>query len=387
MIDAYEAVMLALGTQGPVADFTGSPTSGCAPLTVNFTDQSTGEITSWSWVFGDGGTSPDQNPSYTYQNPGDFTVSLTVTGPEGSDTETKTDYISVSAVPVADFSGSPTSGDAPLTVNFADLSAGNPSSWNWDFGDGGSSTAQNPSYEYTGAGVFSVNLTASNACGSDQEIKTDYITVTEPTVLEVHVSDITVTRAPSRKKFFGVAEVTVVDQGDQPVANATVSGFFNAPQTKTLEGTTDINGVAVINSKSTLRPPADWCFEVTDVAATGYTYNSGANVVTRACESGPVFKGEIPLAEMLPDESGLIQNYPNPFNAQTTIEYGLIEASHVTIEIYDLLGNRVITLLNESQEAGYHQVTWNAESQSSGMYFYVIRAGDLVETRRMLLLK
>ena len=63
------------------------------------------------------------------------------------------------------------------------------------------------------------------------------------------------------------------------------------------------------------------------------------------------------------------------------------EQSQVTIEVYNLLGNKVITLLDESQEAGYHRVTWNAEGQSSGMYFYKIQAGDLVETRRMLLLK
>ncbi len=387
MIDAYEAVLLAMGTQPPNADFTGSPTSGCAPLTVNFTDQSTGEITSWSWQFGDGGTSLDQNPSYTYQNPGDFTVSLTVTGPEGSDTETKADYISVFDVPVADFSGTPTSGDAPLTVDFTDLSTGNPSSWSWDFGDGGSSDVQNPSYEYTGAGIFTVSLTASNACGSDQEIKAGYITVTEPTVLEVHLSAIDMSRMFLGRKWCGVAEVTVVDQGDQPVANATVGGFYNTPPVKTLEGTTDINGIAVINSKSTPKPPVDWCFEVTDVVAAGYTYNSGANVVTRACESGPIFKGEIPIADLVPGETGLSQNYPNPFNARTIIEYNLPDPSHVTVEVYNLLGNNVVTLLDESQEAGYHQVTWNAEGQSSGMYFYKIEAGDLVETRRMLLLK
>ena len=66
-------------------------------MTVDFTDQSSSidEITSWSWDFGDGGTSNEQNPSHTYQNVGDFTVSLTVRGPGGSDTETKVGYIQV----------------------------------------------------------------------------------------------------------------------------------------------------------------------------------------------------------------------------------------------------------------------------------------------------
>jgi len=79
----------------PVAHFSASPTSGIAPLTVNFTDQSTGQITSWSWDFGDGSTSTEQSPSHTYNNSGIYTVTLTVAGPEGSDKETKTDYIKV----------------------------------------------------------------------------------------------------------------------------------------------------------------------------------------------------------------------------------------------------------------------------------------------------
>jgi PKD repeat protein len=78
-----------------VADFSASPTSGPAPLKVTFTDQSTGTVDSWNWNFGDGSTSRKQKPSHTYNDPGTYTVSLTVTGPGGSDTETKADYIKV----------------------------------------------------------------------------------------------------------------------------------------------------------------------------------------------------------------------------------------------------------------------------------------------------
>jgi hypothetical protein len=80
----------------PVADFTADPTAGTAPLTVNFTDFSTGDITSWEWNFGDSGTSTAQDPSHIYNTTGAYTVSLTVTGPGGTDTETKIDYITVS---------------------------------------------------------------------------------------------------------------------------------------------------------------------------------------------------------------------------------------------------------------------------------------------------
>jgi PKD repeat protein len=80
----------------PAANFSGTPTTGTAPLEVSFTDTSTGQVTSWSWDFGD--TSPinnEQNPTHTYDNPGIYTVSLTVTGPSGTDNETKTNYITV----------------------------------------------------------------------------------------------------------------------------------------------------------------------------------------------------------------------------------------------------------------------------------------------------
>ena len=79
----------------PVAEFSGTPTSGEAPLSVQFTDQSTGEITSRSWDFGDGGSSTSQSPSHTYQDAGTYTVEITVTGPDGTDIEIKTDYITV----------------------------------------------------------------------------------------------------------------------------------------------------------------------------------------------------------------------------------------------------------------------------------------------------
>lgn len=85
------------GSATPVAGFTAVPTSGVAPLGVNFTDQFTGTITSWEWDFGDGETSTEQNPSHTYQNAGTYTVTLTVNGSGGSDSDTE--VIVVTGVP------------------------------------------------------------------------------------------------------------------------------------------------------------------------------------------------------------------------------------------------------------------------------------------------
>ena len=82
------------GPQTIVADFQAEPTVGCAPLAVQFTDQSTGDITSWLWDFGDNETTTEQSPNHTYSAPATYTVSLTVIGDGGEDTKTETDYIS-----------------------------------------------------------------------------------------------------------------------------------------------------------------------------------------------------------------------------------------------------------------------------------------------------
>ena len=168
----------------PVAGFTANPISGVRPLIVNFTDESTGNITSWSWDFGDGlGSSTEQSPTYTYDNAGTYPVILTVTGPNGTDTETKNDYIVVGDIaPVANFTADPMSGAYPLTVEFTDQSTGNITSWFWDFGDGSTSTSteQNPIYIYNNAGTYTVSLTVTSSGRSHTEIKTDYITVSKP---------------------------------------------------------------------------------------------------------------------------------------------------------------------------------------------------------------
>ena len=164
----------------PAAAFTGTPTTGTAPLSVTFTDQSTNSPTTWSWTFGDGQTSTAQNPVHIYQAAGTYTVTMTATNAYGSDGETKTNYITVTQagqVPVANFVGSPTSGKAPLTVQFTDLSTNNPTTWSWNFGDRTTSTLKNPSHVYTKRGSYTVTLTVRNAHGSNTMTKSKYVVV------------------------------------------------------------------------------------------------------------------------------------------------------------------------------------------------------------------
>src|SRR6185369_12749233 len=144
-------------TATPVAQFTGTPVSGTFPLTVNFTNTSTGSITSYAWTFGDGTTSTLANPSHVYAAAGVYSVGLTVTGPGGSNTQTRTNYITATTPPpVAQFTGTPISGTTPLTVNFTNTSTGSITSYAWTFGDGSTSTLANPSHVYSASGTYTV---------------------------------------------------------------------------------------------------------------------------------------------------------------------------------------------------------------------------------------
>lgn len=163
----------------PVANFTANVTEGNAPLAVQFTDQSTGNVTSWAWNFGDGNTSTVQHPSHTYAVAGTYTVSLNVSNAYGFSTETKTNYITVLAPPVANFTANITEGNAPLAVQFNDTSTGNVTAWFWAFGDGNTSTVQHPVHIYETPGNYTASLTASNAYGNDTRTREDYIRVTK----------------------------------------------------------------------------------------------------------------------------------------------------------------------------------------------------------------
>lgn len=172
------AVKVIVVNPGPTADFVGGPvlTACQAPLTVNFTNQTTGGTGyTYLWSFGQGGaTSTQTNPSRTYNGTGNFTVSLTATNPVNgcSNTMTKNAYVRINSVaPSANFAVSPTSGCQPLVVNFDGSVIPVPTftsitSYSWDFGDGSPlSTSPNPTHTYSNIGTDTVKLTFTVAAG------------------------------------------------------------------------------------------------------------------------------------------------------------------------------------------------------------------------------
>ena len=252
----------------PDADFTREPISKDAPMTVQFIDTSTcpatlanltngtlyfttiesaslGGITTWTWDFGDGATSDERNPTHTYQETGSYTVSLTVVGPGGSDTETKKDYIQLAKppAPVADFTAKPRSGDGPLVVQFTDTSTGHVSSRLWDFGDGTTSTEQNPIHTYTYRDIpdYTVSLTVTGLGGTDTEIKKKYIHLNTPPVR----TNIVLSKNSVFRNWYEVTASLTVTHNDKTrlaIAGATIEGTWSGAYSGTVSGVTNANG-------------------------------------------------------------------------------------------------------------------------------------------------
>ncbi len=151
-------------------------------MTVTFTDQSTGDPTSWSWEFSNGTLTNLKNPVVVFSTPGTYSAKLVVRNDNGIDQIEKIDYITVFASPVADFTTNLTLGCVPSTIKFTDHSSAPAGSsivkWEWEFGDGNTSTQQNPSHTYTNTGFYTVLLRVTSNTGCERRIaKTRYIRV------------------------------------------------------------------------------------------------------------------------------------------------------------------------------------------------------------------
>jgi len=167
-----------VANQAPIANASASATNGPAPLTVNFSSVGSfdpeGAILTYLWSFGDGGTSTASNPSHTYSAPGNYSAQLSAS--DGTNTTTSS-IIAITVLitgtnqaPTAAASAKPTSGVVPLSVNFSSAGSSDPDgtslTFNWAFGDGGTSSLANPTYTYQSTGTYSAVLTVSDGTNS-----------------------------------------------------------------------------------------------------------------------------------------------------------------------------------------------------------------------------
>jgi PKD repeat protein len=249
----------------PVTAFTASPTSGNAPLSVKFTDKTTGSPTEWKWNFGDGSpiidgnTSAYKNPTHVYSKAGTYTVKETAINAVGRNTVTKTNYLKVTnaPAPVAAFTASPTSGKAPLSVKFTDKTTGSPTEWKWNFGDGSpiidgnTSAYKNPTHVYSKAGTYTVKETAINAVGRNTVTKTNYLKVTNaPAPVAAFTASPTSGKAPLSVKFTdkttGYPTEWKWNFGDgSPIIDGNTSAYKNPTHVYSKAGTYTVKETAI----------------------------------------------------------------------------------------------------------------------------------------------
>ena len=205
-----------------ITDFSATPATGDAPLDVDVSATTTGNVVGYAWDFDNDGTtdSTDQSPTYTYSTPDVYSVKLTVTGIGSSDTMTKSSMVTVrTPAPVVDFTATPTSGVEPLTVAFdATNTGGAVTSWTWEYSTDGSTgtefaTTEDPSYTFTD-GTYSIRVTATGPDYSDTETKNAY--------LQVGAAIIDVTVSPTSIDF-GTMTAGVDETGSTTV-NVDVTG-------------------------------------------------------------------------------------------------------------------------------------------------------------------
>lgn len=311
------------------ASFTATPLSGCSPLVVTFSDQSTGSPISWRWELGNGVVSTLKNPSATYFNPGTYTVKLVVRNASGSDSILRQQYITIYGNPSVDFETNDTVGCAPMPVMFSDKSlagSGDISKWDWDFGDGSIASAQQPSHVYTSSGSFNVSLKVTNSFGCTKTVtKNQYIKINEGVKALFNTSSAGLCAAPITVQFNNASAAPAIsytwDFGDGKTSSAT-----NPSHTYNSNGSYTITLIAA---------SAQGC---ADTLKKQNLLNIGTNhsdfsIPGLVCAGQPVtFKNT---------------SNPLPATAKWSFGDGSFSDSVHTSNIYSLAGNYTVKLVND----------------------------------------
>jgi len=327
-----------------------------------------------------------------------------------------------------------------LSVNFTDASTNAPTSWSWTFGDGGVSSSQNPSHSYAAAGTYDVSLTATNAFGSDGETKSGYVTVTSGggggEWQDISFSDFesgwqgwadggSDARRSSRDNAYAYGGTYCIRLRDNTSTSTMTQGTFNATgyaelevefffYPRSMENNEDFwlqfyNGSSWVTVGSWAAGSSfnngSFYTSTVNIASTSYNFASNSQFRFRCDASGNsdyIYVDEVTVRGLTAGGSGgdialgenvgalrttLNQNSPNPFNPATQIKFSLQTAGPVRLQVYNVRGQLVETLVSRDMVAGPHQVMWSAQDQASGVYFYRLEAPGFSETRKMIMLK
>lgn len=272
----------------------------------------------------------------------------------------------------AGFYASKVIGSKPLTVEFMNTTVSRPdsaSAYLWEFGDDGKFYYEkNPTHIYMHSGVYNVILLATKGENNSRCYKAAYITVLNdaPVLIDndIDTFDVKINQAQT----YNLNEVFMDPNGDD------ISFVCLDPPTTV--------SCDIINDSLLVLEPSENYLGVESLTLVAIDNENDSLIHTV-----DIWVSETGIQGELPKTFALAQNYPNPFNPTTSISYQLPISSHVNFDIYNLKGQKVRTLVNEIQEAGYFTVNFNASDFSSGMYLYRLSAGNEVITKKMLLMK
>lgn len=367
----YRPTMLGGGGCSPTvaANFSGSPTSGTAPLTVNFTDLSTGSPTSWSWNFGDGTGSSAQNPSHTYTAAGTYTVALTATNACGSDVESKSAYVSVGG------------GGGAVTITYDDFETGM-----GNYTDGGADMSRYTGGTYAWQGSAAADI-QDNSGTSSSFYTTTTRNVTAYQTLEVEFYF----RAQSMETGENFWVQYYNGSAWQTVANYVAGTSFNNA-TFYVTTVTIPRSTYTFPTNARIRFMCDASDNNDDVYIDQITWRglttSSAEPLRIVALGEADDRGDDDAARLGLDADGLslAQNRPNPFHGRTTISFSLPEEASVHLSVYDVTGRRVMTLVDGTQPAGVHSVEMDSRILNPGVYFYrLVAAGESVQRKMVIL--
>lgn len=437
---AFDAMKWVNVTQpAAVASFTASATV-CEGNSVQYTNTST-NATSYSWTFegGSPATSTQTNPLIMYSNPGTYDVILVATGPGGSDTLSMTNYIAVNSPATAAFSVSDTLVYLPsANVTFTNAS-GSATAYNWDFGDGNTSTQQNPSHAYISTGYYTVMLVAINSqCGNDTAyalvhvqnplpvagFNADQTTVCEGTNVQFTSSSSNATNYSWA--FAGGTPSSSTQQN--PSVLYSNAGTYSVQLVATGSGgsdtllmqnyiTVDPAALAQFSTNDTLvfLPSAFVTFTNTSSNATSYLWDFGDG--TASTDQNPwhnyvsagyytiiliaynsqcgndtlIMTGYIhvdvasSVTEMNPGDEEIVVR-PNPSDGDFVIIYELKDQETVEVKLYDVLGNEISVLGKTLQQQGKHEifVRGGQMNLSKGIYLLKICMGNEVFRKKII---
>jgi PKD repeat protein len=362
-MDYYEDIIL-IGSRGKdvMADFIYSANEDTR--NVQFTDRSKGDIAAYIWDFGDGSAVSNlKNPAYTYQQGGFYYVCLTAVSSQMI-SATSCKFIQVAADQqnscLAEFYY--TTDSTAVSASFVDESFGNPDAWYWSFGDGKSSTEQNPVHNYDVPGIYLVSMSIANHTSGCTSRYYDLVAVSQGNTGLVGGFGYEVDTSNLKAESYPV-EYVGVSLGD-------------AQKFKWSFGDGTVDSTSLQPTHVYTAPGTYYvCFEVSNPI-------SGESSTT--CDSVTVGKSsEIGWHDFI--MSGVLEVYPNPFRDQARVIYTIEEGSFVDLAVYDLMGRKVKVLVHEQREAGTHEVLLSSNGMEHGIYYLMMNAGHGRITRKLIL--